>query len=327
MILSGDIGGTNTRLGIFDEALHPLMPVQKFSTGNGQQLESQMRQVLDAFGKPIDHACLAVAGPVIEGVCRSTNIGRDFVSEEIRATMKLQSLTLINDLVANASGIELLHDDELVTVSPGKNRQGSKAVVSPGTGLGEAFLIWDGHQHRAYPSEGGHSRFAPTTPLECGLLEYLQIKLGDVIVEHVISGRGIEYAFDYLLTTGMKPSPAVADQIATTPAGKRTKLISNAGLGDQCDTCTAAMQLYAHILAIECASMAVKTFAVGGLYVGGGIPPKILPLLQSDHFRDAFLTHITLHNFLSDIPVRVILNDDTALEGACLYGLRFGRVS
>lgn len=326
MILAGDIGGTNTRLGIFDDALTPLAPIQKFPTGQGRELEAQMRQVMASCARPVEIACLAIAGPVIDGVCRSTNIGRDYVAEEIRQTMKLRSLTLINDLVANASGIEMLKDDELVTLLPGEERAGTRAVVSPGTGLGEGLLIWDGHQHRAYPSEGGHSRFAPTNDTEFGLLQFLRARLGDVIVEHVVSGRGIEYIFDYLCSTGRSPAKEVAEQIVQLPQGKRVATISAAGLAGKCDLCVEAMRVYTRVLAIECASMAVKAFAVGGVFVGGGIPPRIMPLLQSELFREAFLSHITMGKFLKTLPVRAILNDDTALEGAALYGLRFGRL-
>ena len=324
MILAGDIGGTNTRLAVFDPQGKPLSEPQKFPTGNGQQLEQQIGQVLTKFGKPVDRACIAVAGPVIEGVCRSTNIGRTFVAGDIRNAINFKSLTLINDLVANASGIETLSDDEIVTIIDGETHAGSRAVCSPGTGLGEGLLIYDGKHHRAYPAEGGHSRFAPTTADERGLLEFLTKKTGDVIVEHVMSGRGIGNIFDYYVSTGRKPAEGVQKALEGVAAIDRGGIISKAAIDGTCDVCRATMDLFVHAFAVECASLAVKSFAIGGLYVGGGIPPKILPLLKGDTFKTAFVTHITMNAFLKQVPVRVILNDDTALEGAALYGQRFG---
>lgn len=324
MILAGDIGGTNTRLAIFDDQQKMLTEAHKFSTGNGNQLEAQIGEVLAKFGQKVDRACIAVAGPVIEGVCRSTNIGRTFVSDEIGKAIGFKSFTLINDLVGNASGIELLDEKEFVTLLPGEGRQGSRAVVSPGTGLGEGLLIYDGTYHRACPSEGGHSRFAPTTPDETGLLAFLQKKQGDVIVEHIMSGRGIGNIFDYYVSTGRTPADSVRADLAKVDPIGRGAVISKAALGNTCDVCKSTMELFVHALAIECASMAVKSFAIGGIYMGGGIPPKIIPLLKTATFAKAFTTHVTMGEFLKRVPVRVILNDDTALEGAALYGKRFG---
>ncbi|MGC4032006.1 MAG: glucokinase [Tepidisphaeraceae bacterium] len=325
MILAGDIGGTNTRLAVFDEQFKPLGEPKKFATGNGQQFEEQARSVLKEFGKPVDRACIAVAGPVVEGVCRSTNIGRTFVETEIRDALGLKSLTLINDLVANASGIELLDDSEVVTLLPGEGRQGSRAVCSPGTGLGEGLLIFEGKYHHAQPSEGGHSRFAPTSPDEAGLLKFLQESLGgDVIVEYVLSGRGIGNIFDYYVFTGRLPAPGVAEELAKVTTNARGGVISRAALDGRCDTCRATMDLFVHALAVEAASLACKSFAIGGIYIGGGIPPKIRPLLDTPLFKNTFTKHVTMGEFLKRVPVKLILNDDTALEGAAVYGVRFG---
>ena len=324
MILAGDIGGTNTRLAIFDDHLHPLAPPQKFTTGDGSQLDWQIQSVLKTAPHPITRGCLAIAGPVIEGICHSTNIGRKFVETEIARAAGLKKLTLINDLVANASGIELLDAHEIVTLLPGESHEGTRAVVSPGTGLGESLLIFDGHHHRAQPSEGGHCRFAATTPDEIGLCQFLLKKKGDSIVEHVISGQGIENVYDYYIAAGRKPSAEIAAEVSAAAVGKRGAIISAAALSNRCSVCTDVMKLFVHALAIECAAIAVKTFAIGGVYIGGGIPPKILPLLQAGAFATAFTTHITMQQFLERVPVRVILNDDTALEGAALYGNRFG---
>ena len=325
MILAGDIGGTNTRLAIFDDNHKPVVAPQKFPTGDGTGLEANIQKVLAQSPEPIQRGCLAIAGPVIEGVCRSTNIKREVFTEvDIAKAVGLKKLTLINDLVANASGIELLEENEQITLLEGEKHAGTRAVVSPGTGLGEAILFHDGNVHRAMPSEGGHSRFAPTTPDEIGVVQYLQKIKGDSIVEHVISGQGAENIFNYYISIGRKPADKVAADVAAAGPGKSAAIIAAAALQSACPLCGDVMKLFVRALAIECANMAVKTFAIGGVYVGGGIPPKILPLIQNGNFKTAFLSHVTMSKFLAKIPVRVILNDDTALEGAALYGLRFG---
>lgn len=326
MILAGDIGGTNTRLAIFDEKLNLARKPAKFPTGNGRQLESQIGQVLRAHkGAEVDRVCLAIAGPVIDGVSNSTNIGRKFAEIDIRRSIGIDRLVIINDLVANAAGIERLHKSELVTILKGKKHRGNCAIVSPGTGLGEGALIWDGRHQRPIASEGGHSHFAPGTALECELLNHLLKTQSTVSGEDVCSGRGIETLYDFFVVRGSKVSKSFAKKLDKLPVGKRGGLISGAALEKSRDDVAAieAMDLFVHILGRECASIAVKVFATGGVYLGGGIPPKILPLLKGATFRKAFLTHRVLGELLRDIPVRVILDDDTALEGAALYGLHF----
>lgn len=324
MILAGDIGGTNTRLALFDDKMRPVGTPRKHPTGDGSKLESQIKDLLKRAGRPVERACLAIAGPVIEGVCTSTNIGRTFREEEIRRKLGLKSLTLINDLVANASGIELLDKSEVKTLLKGEKHAGTRAVVSPGTGLGEGTLAWDGRYHRPMPSEGGHTRFSPNNAEQRELHAFLQERFGSVIVEHVISGRGIGNIYDYFVARGDTPSPAVVRKLAKTDPLKRGAVISAAALDGSCKVCAGVMNLFVDALGVECANMAVKVFAIGGVYVGGGIPPKILPLLTGARFKKAFLTHPTMTAYLRRVPVRLILNDDTALEGAALYGYRFG---
>ncbi|MBC7784492.1 MAG: glucokinase [Burkholderiales bacterium] len=329
MILAGDIGGTNTRLAIFDQQMRPRVKPMKFPTGNGEQLEAQIARVLKrAGGQTIDRASLAIAGPVIDGVCRSTNIGRTYVADDIRRQLKLKSLVLLNDLVANASGIERLTRSEIVTILRGESLAGNRAIVSPGTGLGEGALIWDGQHHRPIASEGGHARFAPAGELECGLLSYLAERgedgAGMVSFEDVCSGRGLGNIFDFFIDLGAAAPPSLQKRIAASDAKDRGGLIANAAQQQISEAAVLTMNLFIGILGSECANMALKFLATGGVYLGGGIPPRIVPLLKTKTFKRAFLTHRTLGELLKRIPVRVIMNSDTALEGAALYGLRFG---
>jgi glucokinase len=325
MILAGDIGGTNTRLALFDDQLKMVGKPLKSPTGNGSALEAQIRQLFKRHKHVPDKACLAVAGPVIENAANATNIGRRFVARDIARDVGLTSLVLINDLVANASGIELLAKSETVTLLKGEHHDGTAAVVSPGTGLGQATLVWDGHTRRAIASEGGHTRYSPDNAGQRSLCEYLEKQFRSVTVERVISGRGIENIYAYFLHIGHTPAPDIARAIAKAKPGHRGAIISQAAIEKSCKLCVEVMTLFVSSLGIECANMAVKVFASGGVFVGGGIPPRILPLLKSPLFKRSFLNHPTpsIVEFLKRVPIKVILNDDTALEGAALYGSRF----
>lgn len=324
MILAGDIGGTNTRLAVFDEHLERVGKVYQFKTGNGSELENRLEDVLRTRKNgPVVKACLAIAGPVIDGVCAPVNIGRSFKATEIRDALGLQSVVLINDLVANAAGIELLEKKDLVTIQRGEKHDGNCAIVSPGTGLGESALIWDGQYHRPIASEGGHARFAPTTELEQDLLTFMMRRNKTVTFEHVCSGQGIEPLFRFFVERSSPVSDRFLNRLDQTPIPQRAAVISKAGLDKTEPAAVQAMRLFVRILGIEASNMALKVFASGGVYLGGGIPPRVLPLIRSRTFQQAFLSHTVVAKILARFPVRVILKTDTALEGAALYGLRF----
>lgn len=325
MILAGDIGGTNTRLAVFDDRRRVVGRVHKFKTGDGLSLESRIKTVIRSVGRAAPRrACLAIAGPVIDGVCTSPNIGRTFRAREIQRATGLESLLLINDLVANAAGIESLDRSETVTIIKGEKHTGNCAIVSPGTGLGEGALIWDGTHHRPIPSEGGHSRFAPTNPLEQDLLTFLLRTNKTVTYEHVCSGKGIEPLFRFFVERGSTVSTPFMKRFDRQKiASDRAAMISDAALDRSEKAAVDAMEMFVRVLAVEASNMAFKVFATGGVYLGGGIPPRILPIIQSKLFKDAYLSHAVLGDLLKRFPVRVILNTDTALEGAAIYGSRF----
>lgn len=324
MILAGDIGGTNTRLAVFNEDLERIGKVHQFKTGTGLELENRIRDLIKTIKTgSVVKACLAVAGPVIDGVCTPVNIGRTFRASEIRDAVGLESVTLINDLVANAAGIELLKKKDLVTIQRGEKHYGNCAIVSPGTGLGESALIWDGQHHRPIASEGGHARFAPTTELEQELLTFMMRLNKTVTFEHVCSGQGIEPVFRFFVERGSPVSKRFLNRLDQTPVPERAAIISKAGLEKTEPAAVQTMQLFVRILGIEASNMALKVFACGGVYLGGGIPPRILPFIRSQTFKHAYLSHTVFAKMLARFPIRVILKTDTALEGAALYGLRF----
>lgn len=325
MILAGDIGGTNTRLAVFDERARLVGRVHKFKTQGDLSLEQQMQKVLrSARRDPPRRACLAIAGPVIDGVCRPVNIPRTFSATDLRNAVGLDSLVLINDLVANAAGIESLDRTETVTILKGEKHFGNCAIVSPGTGLGEGALIWDGQHHRPIPSEGGHARFAPTNAIEQDLLSFLLRSNKTVTYEHVCSGKGIEPLFRFMVERGGEVSAAFLKRFERhKPGSDRAAMITSAAIDCSQPAAVEAMELFVRVLAVEASNMAFKVFATGGIYLGGGIPPRILPLIKSKVFKDAFLSHAVLRDLLARFPVRVILNTDTALEGAAIYCSRF----
>jgi glucokinase len=324
MILAGDIGGTNIRLAVFDKDLKRIGKVHQFKTGNGSDLETRLHDVLQTRKNgSVVRACLAVAGPVIDGVCAPVNIGRTFRATDIRDALGLESVVLINDLVANAAGIGLLKKNDLVTIQRGEKHHGNCAILSPGTGLGESALIWDGQQHRPIASEGGHARFAPTTELEQELLTFMMRRHKTVTFEHVCSGQGIEPLFRFFVERGSGVSNRFLSRLDQAPVPERAAIISKAGLHKTEPAAVQAMQLFVRILGIEASNLTLKVFACGGVYLGGGIPPRILPLIRSRTFKQAFLSNTIFTKMLARVPVKVILNTDTALEGAAWYGLRF----
>ncbi len=326
MILAGDIGGTNTRLAVFDDNVKMVGSPVKFPTAKAGEFEKQVSELVEKHN--LEHASIAIAGPVKEGRVTMTNVANRVYDELAMAkSLKLKSLCFINDLVANASGIELLAPAETVTILKGVSRAGNRVVVSPGTGLGEGGLVWDGHHHRPSPTEGGHAYFSPSTKLECELWSYLNDRLPIVRWEDVLSGRGLENIFDFLVAKGEKVEPSVAAELAkieTPKPGDRANIIGTAGNTTDCQASCKAVELFARLLGLEAANATLKYFAIGGVFLGGGIPPRFRKVIESDIFKQAFLTHPTMGNLLAEVPVTLVLNDDTALQGAALYGYRYG---
>lgn len=328
MYLAGDIGGTNTRLAVFDEDLKMIgdKPV-KFPTANLGEFERQASALVDQH--EIKIASIAIAGPVKDGRVTMTNVAnRVFDQHEMRTALKLDSLCLINDLVANASGIGMLDDDAKVAILPGVSRDGNRVVVSPGTGLGEGGLVWDGEHHRPSPTEGGHAYFSPSTADEADLWSFLGKQLQIVRWEDVLSGRGLENLFDYFVYQGATVDPAVTQAIAKIikpQPGDRAGVIGPAGAKGTCEACQKAVHLFVRLLGIEAANATLKYFAIGGVFLGGGIPPRFRKLIESDLFKQAFLTHATMGTLLAEVPVTLVLDDDTALQGAAWYAKFYGQ--
>jgi glucokinase len=325
MLLAGDIGGTKADLAVYSAEKGPRSPLARarFHSADYPGLEALAREFLAQVKLSVSHACFGVPGPVVGGTARLTNLPWVVEETALREALTLQAVRLLNDLEAIANAVPHLLPSERHTLSGGAPVTGGAiAVIAPGTGLGEAFLTWEGTDYHAHPSEGGHADFAPTSPAEIELLRYLRVQFGHVSCERVCSGSGIPDLYDYLKHSGAAvESPEVAARLAA--AEDRTPLILQAALDSQrsCPLCAATLRLFVSILGAEAGNPALKVLATGGVYLGGGIPPRILPALADGLFLEAFRRKGRLGELLARLPVHVITSR-VALIGAASYGLR-----
>jgi len=325
MLLVGDIGGTKTNLAIISPETGPRRALAEatFASADYPNFETLVREFLDEVDLPVGQACFGVAGPVVEGRAKITNLPWIMEEAQLREVLELASVHLLNDLEAIAHAVPFLEPTDLETLNTGRPVPGgAMAVIAPGTGLGEAFLTWDGSRYRAHASEGGHADFAPNNPLEIGLLRYLQERFGHVSYERVCSGQGLPSIYNYLRDSGYAEEPAwLAEQMAL--ADDPTPVIVNAALnmGNSCQLCVATLDTFISILAAEAGNLALKVLATGGLYLGGGIPPRILPALRDKRFIEIFQRKGRMSDLLAQVPVHVIVNPEVALLGVACYSL------
>lgn len=316
MILAGDIGGTNTRLALIEAAGGRLRVVtdERVPSRQHADLPTVLARFRAQHAAPIRAAGFGVAGPVVEGRCEATNLPWVVDAAAIARQLDLPRVSLINDLEAIAYAIPALGPADLGVLNEGRHTLGSQAVIAAGTGLGEAGLYWDGTRYHPFASEGGHADFAPRTPLEMELLRFLLTRFKRVSYERVVSGPGLLNVYAFLKETGRGEEPAwLSERIAREdPAAA----ISRAALDDRCPLCVQALDLFISVYGAEAGNLALKMLAVGGVYVAGGIAPKIMPKLGDGTFLEAFVTKGRLTPLLEAIPVRVILNDRAGLLGA-----------
>jgi glucokinase len=300
MDIAGDIGGTHTRIALFDPAgdREP-KALEVYSSREHDGLESMLRAFLAAHPADVSRAAFGVAGPVKAGHVQTTNLAWPVDAASVAAALGLERVGLVNDLVANAWGIAELDAGDLAVLNAGDPQAGGNAaVISAGTGLGEAGLYWDGHRHHVLASEGGHTDFAPTNDEEAALRVHLAARHPHVSYERVCSGMGLVAIHEFLGGTGL-------DGAAITQAAHG---------GDA--VCRRALDMMVAIYGAEAGNLALKLFATGGVYVGGGIAPQILPTLRGGAFMRAFTAKGRFAELLRRVPVQVILNDRTALLGA-----------
>jgi glucokinase len=324
MILAGDIGATNTRLALFRSegtaairAATASVAEETFSSRKSQDLRDLVRTFIARSGEKVTRACFGIAGPVRDRRCVATNLPWVVEADALAADLHLppDEVLLINDLEASAYGISGLGSSDLATISEGApGAQGNAALISAGTGLGEAGLFWDGSAHRPFACEGGHSSFAPATALHLELHQWLLKKLPHVSWERVLSGPGLVNVFEFLRDTGRGEQPAwLAEEMRQ---GDPAPVISRHALAGKSPLCEKALDLFVGLYGAEAGNVALKFLATGGVYIGGGIAPRILPKLQAPVFRDAFLAKGRMRPLLESMPLRIILNERAALVGA-----------
>ncbi|HEY4033759.1 MAG TPA: glucokinase [Ktedonobacteraceae bacterium] len=324
ILLAGDVGGTKTNLAVFaskDKLRTPLFEA-KLPSAHYPSLTALVKDFLSNVKSSVDCAVFGVAGPVANGKTKITNLPWIMQEEQLQEELDIPLVHLLNDLEAMANAIPLLGPTDLYTVNPGRPVPHAPiAVIAPGTGLGEAFLTWDGTRYRTYPSEGGHADFAPRNPFEVGLLVYMLERLQHVSYEHICSGIGLPNIYAYLKESGTFEEPAwLAEQLVKVE--DHTPIIINAALSEQdlSGICVATLETFTSILGAEAGNMALKILATGGIYLGGGISPRILSFLESGDFIKAFKDKGRFSHLLASIPVQVILNPKVGLIGAAAHG-------
>jgi glucokinase len=319
MILAGDVGGTKVHLALYDFINGKLeySRDERFPAKDYSGLEEIVKEFLGAF--TVTAACFGVPGPVRDGRLRLTNLPWTLDSRELSVSLGINHVFLINDLEANGYGVAELAADQIYTLSEGDASQiGNRALIAAGTGLGEALLIWNGHSHTPYPSEGGHADYAPRNEDEIDLLRFLKQKYsGRISQERVVSGQGLTNIYDFLREVrGIDEPVWLAERLA---AEDPNAVITELALAAKSEICEKAMDMFVSAYGAETGNLALKILSVGGVYVGGGIAPRILEKLKDGRFMKAFTDKGRLSQLLINMPVRIILESRAALLGAAAY--------
>jgi glucokinase len=321
MILAGDIGGTKSWLSLscVEQKQCRLSVEKTFHSKDYPSLETILREFLRGQEK-IASACFGVPGPVVGGIVKTTNLPWVIDTQSIQKELSIRNVEIINDLVANAYGIFTLKKRDLVTLNAGKIKKGNVALLSAGTGLGEAILFWNGKQHVPSPSEGGHIEFGPKNNLEIELSQYLLDRFGHVSYERVLSGAGLLQIYQFLKDSkrfGREPAWLSRKMEQDNPAA----VISEMAQQKRNRLCRTALDMFVSIYGAAAGNLALQVMAVGGIYIGGGIAPKIIWKLKGRTFMNAFKNKGRLSDVVAHIPVKVIMNDKTALLGAAYHAM------
>jgi glucokinase len=317
-LLAADIGGTKTNIALCraDSEGVTILEQKRYVSKDHPSLTDIVHD-FSRGGLP-GRLCAAVAGPVVDGKSKLTNLPWVLDSAAIGKDLQIP-VSFINDLEATAYGLAGLGPDELATLQAGDPTvKGNMAIIAPGTGLGQAGLFWDGERYHPFATEGGHTDFAPRTAKDVELFYALQQMFGHVSWERVVSGMGIKNIFHCLTSKRREPIPDwLSERMKTEdPAA----VISQAALRHEDLICAETMELFVRYFATEASCLVLKLMATGGLFLAGGIPPKILPLLQTDNWTKNFDNNGRMHQLSDRVPVHVVLNDKMALMGAAYYG-------
>lgn len=319
LVLAADIGGTKTDMALFQIQKGKLISIkqQRYPTSDHNSFVKAMRSFHGDELSKIDCACLGVAGVVDGDKVQGVNFAWEIDAKKLEVDLNIKRIVLINDLQANAYGLSTLEDADFEILTEGLKAEGNAAIISPGTGLGEAGMYWDGAHYHPFATEGGHCSFSPTNPLDMELWTYLKTKFDHVSWERLVSGHGIENIYKFLRHSKNEKEPDwLTKQFKNEDP---PKVISRAALENKDSICAETLQLFLRFLSIEASQLALKTKATGGIYIGGGIAPKILSLIDKKEFYKNFINIGRMEHLLKTIPVKIVLNDKTALIGAAYY--------
>lgn len=313
-VLAGDIGGTKTALAWVDNGI--ITVSRTYPSQHYASLADIVREFLAAAPASRPRAaCFGVAGPVVNGVAKTTNLPWTIAADGFGEVLGAMPVRLINDLEAVAHGVGVAGDDAFVTLNPGvPGAHGNRAIIAAGTGLGQAGLYWDGLAHQPFASEGGHASFAPRDARDAALLRFLLTEHHHVSWERVLSGPGLFNVYRFVRHEGQHEEPAwLADRLAAEPA---PAVITECALNGQSPLCREALSLFASLYGAEAGNLAVKLLATGGIFIGGGIAPKILPALTDGAFLRGFTAKGRMRPLLEATPVHIIISPTIALRGA-----------
>jgi glucokinase len=323
--LAGDIGGTKTILALYSRENGPLQPLHEKNYGSSSYsgLDAIIEDFFAGINGSAKTACFGVAGPVRQGRAVITNLPWQPDAGDLQASHGFAKVTLINDLVATGHALPHLDPSDFFTINAGtQNPEGALGIIAPGTGLGEVIFTWDGSRYVAVPSEGGHTDFGPASETESNLLDFLRKKYGHVSYDRICSGRGLPAIYDFYKSRVRLAEPDwLAKELAD--AEDRAPVIVKAALDEkkECGICGKTLELFVSILGAEAGNLALTGLTTGGMYLGGGIPPKIRAFLQGKIFMKSFTDKGRMSYLLKDLPVKVILNSRAALIGAASFGL------
>ena len=324
MILVGDVGGTKTRLALYESKKEKMHRIEKedFPSGDYQGLEAIVNDFLKKKKLSVEAACFGVPGPVTDGESSATNLPWFLSERSIMEETPVKKVKLVNDLVALTSAVPHLTSDELAVLYEGKNpdRGAPRAVLAPGTGLGQAFLYFDGKRYHVHASEGGHIDFAPNSEMEIELLKYLQSKFGHVSYERVLCGPGLVNIYEFLKHTGYAPEPP--ELRARLEKADAAAVISSAGQAREFELCIKALDMFVSMLGAQAGNLVLTLLATGGVYLGGGIPPKISKKLTDGAFLKSYFSKGRLRHLLEKTPVYIIKDDHAALLGSAHIAAR-----
>jgi glucokinase len=317
IVMVGDVGGTHSRIAYYDsDGSHLELLVEEiYPSVDYTGLDKILGEFAASHKEKSSHACLAIAGPVREGRIRTTNLPWTVDASQLALELGLETVTLINDLEAIAYSIDLLKPEDFAILNEGKTQAiGNAAIIAAGTGLGEAGLYWNGSQHLPFACEGGHTDFSPADELQDEMLRHLRGRFGHVSWERLVCGPGLLNIYNFLRDAGHGDEP---DWLKLEmQQGEHASQITRHGMDGSSRLCSQALELFVSLYGSEAGNLALKIMATSGVYLGGGIAPKIVNELHSQAFLKAFCAKGRMSDLLKDIPIRVILDDKAGLLGA-----------